>query len=103
MAYMSYVKVFPESETKIFHLYNKKYVSKNINGEWYTYIDGHGYKQSCYRVDYIVIMKHDGNAPCYKIFKFFKFFNSLRLAKQFARKKHVEYMKLNELFEKYEE
>lgn len=98
-AYMSYVKVFPTSETKIFHLYNVKYVSEKVSGEWYTYIDGHGYKESYYRVDYPVIIKRGS------YIKDFKFFRSLRLAKQFAKKKHAEYVnKLDELFkEKYGE
>lgn len=94
-AYMRYVKVFPTSETKIFHLYNVKYVSEKFGDEWYTYIDGHGYKESYYRVDYMVIKKRGS------YIKDFKFFRSLRLAKQFAKKKHAEYInKLNELFNK---
>lgn len=92
-AYMRYVKVFPESQTNIFHLYNVKYVSEKVGGEWYSYIDGHGYKESYYRVDYMVIKKRGS------YIKDFKFFRSLRLAKQFAKQKHTEYMnKLNELF-----
>lgn len=94
---MRKVKVLPVSETKIFHLYNVKYVCEKFNDEWYSYIDGHGYKESYYRVDYPVIIKRGS----YSIE--IKFFRSLRLAKQFAKQKHTEYMnKLNELFgEKY--
>lgn len=84
-AYMRYVKVFSESKTKVFHLYNKKYVYTLIDGQWYTYIKGHGYKQSYYRVDYTE--RKDGR----RIMDF-KFFKSLRLAQQFARQKHTEYM-----------
>ena len=102
-AYMSYVKVFPTSETRIFHLYNRKYVSEKVGGVWYSYINGHGYKESYYRVDYLILRKTRNDCLCY--IQNFEFFKSLRLAKQFAKKKHAEYInKLNELFiEKYGE
>lgn len=76
-AYMQYVKTFPESETKIFHLY----VPKDINHDY------HGFKESYYRVDYTVVRK---DSKCHV--KEYKFFKSLRLAKQFAKQKHKEFI-----------